>query len=253
MSKKRKHELVEVNPALEPPLSPVNWTECILCQVSTNQPLIQPKYEGDQPAIAKQIQWRFPNTHGENKLLVMMGALHIEMMVINLLGKWLSQSGWTETLTNAGVASVGVAEACLTSSHVKRARYAHEVTIVALNTLQEEAYRKYCIELYDQEKEEKTEWKKRMIVESPQFNYWNTVIQIESLLLQFIFSIRTANFKLFVATLKKICPWTFTLDALHYSRWLPIFVRDLEELPDRHPDIYEEFLQGNFTSNRTFL
>lgn len=212
-----------------------------------------PVITGDQPvyAIAKQIQWRFPNSHGENKVLVMMGGLHIEMMIINLLGKWLLKSGWTETLANAGVASVGVAETCLTSSHVKRARYAHEVTIVALNILQEEAYKKYCEGLPEQYKEEKAEWKKRMIAESAQFNYWNTVIQMESLLLQFIFSIRTANFKLFVATLKNICPWTFALDAVHYSRWLPIFVRDLEELPDRHPALYEEFLHGNFTSNRT--
>src|SRR6218665_2691212 len=71
--------------------------------------------------------------------------------------------------------------------------------------------------------------------------------------MQVVFSIRTANFKLHVVTLKSICPWTFALDAAHYSRWLPVFVRDLEELPQRHPGVglYAEFIQGRFTSNRT--
>ena len=139
----------------------------------------------------------------------------------------------------------------MTSSHVKRARYAHEVTIVALFSLQEQAYKKYCEDSPGNEKEDKTEWKKRRVLESPQFNYWNNVIAIESLLLQLVVSIRTANFKLFVVTLKRICPWSFALDAVHYSRWLPMFLRDLEELPERHPDVYAEFLQRKFTSNRT--
>src|SRR6218665_1676936 len=69
--------------------------------------------------------------------------------------------------------------------------------------------------------------------------------------MQLVFSIRTVNFKLYVVTLKSICPWTFALDAVHYSRWLPVFVRDIEELPQRHPGVYAEFIQGRFTSNRT--
>ena len=154
---------------------------------------------------------------------------------------------------NAGVASVGVAETCLTASHVKRARYAHEVSIVALSSLQELAYSKYCQESPDKCTVDKEEWKKKRVLECPQFHYWNNVIELESLLMQVVFSIRTANFKLHVVTLKSICPWTFALDAVHYSRWLPVFVRDLEELPQRHPGVglYAEFIQGRFTSNRT--
>ena len=38
----------------------------------------------DQPlfALAKQIQWQWPNTLGEDKLLVMFGGLHIEMAML---------------------------------------------------------------------------------------------------------------------------------------------------------------------------
>jgi hypothetical protein len=94
-------------------------------------------------------------------------------------------------------------------------------------------------------------WILRKSSECPQFQYWNTVIELESLLAQLVFSIRTSNFTMFVDTLTQLCPWTFALDAVHYSRWLPVFVRTLQDLPQKHPDIHAEFLRGNFTSTKT--
>ena len=54
-----------------------------------------PVIVADQPlyAIAKQIQWCYPETHGENRIVVMMGGLHIEMNLLKLLGDWLRESG----------------------------------------------------------------------------------------------------------------------------------------------------------------
>ena len=57
----------------------------------------------DQPlfAVAKIIQWNFPQTHGEDKLLIMFGGLHIEMAALKTLGDWLDGSGWTAATTEA--------------------------------------------------------------------------------------------------------------------------------------------------------
>jgi hypothetical protein len=43
-------------------------------------------------ALAKHIQWEIPE-FGEDKFVVMMGGLHIEMASFKMLGKWLSGSG----------------------------------------------------------------------------------------------------------------------------------------------------------------
>ena len=42
----------------------------------------------DQPlyTIAKQIQWSWPSMYGEEKYVVLMGGLHIEMALLNVLG-----------------------------------------------------------------------------------------------------------------------------------------------------------------------
>ena len=63
----------------------------------------------DQPlyALAKEIQWSFPNELDENVFVVMLGGLHIEMAALKLLGDWLNGSGWIES---ADIVRKGVAD-----------------------------------------------------------------------------------------------------------------------------------------------
>ena len=73
----------------------------------------------DQPlcAIAKQVQWNWPEQFGEDQFVVMLGGLHIEMAAFKALGGWLDGSGWTNCLVQAGVAKVGMAGSFLKASH----------------------------------------------------------------------------------------------------------------------------------------
>lgn len=45
-----------------------------------------PVLTADQPlyAIAKAIQWTWPDTHGEDHFVIMLGGLHIEMTVLKV-------------------------------------------------------------------------------------------------------------------------------------------------------------------------
>ena len=99
----------------------------------------------DQPlyAIIKQVQWTWPETHGEDKIVAMMGGLHIEMNLLKLLGDWLRDSGWTAVLIQADITTSGRAEAMLSGSHVTRSRYAHQVTAGSLKIFRDHAYQQY--------------------------------------------------------------------------------------------------------------
>ncbi|ESO08278.1 hypothetical protein HELRODRAFT_184084 [Helobdella robusta] len=169
------------------------------------------------------------------------------MAIENMIGKWLSGSGWTELFFKTEIASSGRSETLLKSSHVKRTRYAHEVSIAALYILRNNAYRdnqKTAVESLET-------WVARRCKESAQFLFWQTTIILEGILLNFVRSIRTSDFCLFVQMLEELCPWLFALDLIHYSRWLPVFIKGLKELPVRHPQVYEAFQKGHFTSRKT--
>ena len=88
----------------------------------------------DQPlfAIAKEIQWLKPDGLGEDKSLVMMGDLHIEMALMKCLGDWLEGSGWMALLSLAEIMMPGKADSMLSScSSITLCRYLHQVTTSA--------------------------------------------------------------------------------------------------------------------------
>ena len=91
-------------------------------------------------ALAKFVQWKWPDTYGEKVHVVMLGGLHTEMALWNTLGDMLEGSGWTEARTEAEVASSGLAESFLKASHLTRTRHAHQVSLLALQNLQREAF-----------------------------------------------------------------------------------------------------------------
>ena len=73
------------------------------------------------------MQWVFGGTHSEDAFVVMLGRLHTEMALLRLLGVWLTGSGWTTALTEAGVCTSGRVDAVVKGSHVTRSSYVHQV------------------------------------------------------------------------------------------------------------------------------
>ena len=53
----------------------------------------------EQPlfTIAQQIQWHWPYVYGEDKFVILLGGLHIEMATLTTPGYFLDGSGWTHT------------------------------------------------------------------------------------------------------------------------------------------------------------
>ncbi|XP_063958715.1 uncharacterized protein LOC135154778 [Lytechinus pictus] len=175
----------------------------------------------DQPlyAIAKKIQWTWPNVYGEDKFVVMMGGLHIEMALLKVIGDFLEGSGWTSVITNAGVTTEGRAESLQKGSQTSRAQWAHQVTAAALHSLQQSAYQDYVKTCASENIQSFDAWKLKMATDYPQFCYWNKVLQLECLLLAFLRSQREANYMMYVEALKAIIPWLFAMDHYHYSAY----------------------------------
>lgn len=216
-----------------------------------------PVLAADQPlyAIAKQIQWASPTTLGEDHFVVMFGGLHIEMAILKVLGDWLEDSGWTSALVQADIASSGTAGSFIKASHVTKTRHAHQITVASVHTLLHQAYDKYKSEAIVLETEHEIlpleHWCEKRAQQSVQFDYWLKTLSLEIVLLLYVRAIREGNFQLYIESLTKIVPWMFALDHTHYSRWLPIHIRDLMLLSVKHPTILTEFNLGRFVVHKT--
>ena len=208
----------------------------------------------DQPlyAIAKRIQWHWPETHGESKFIIMLGGLHVEAATLRALEDWLGGSGWTSAIVQANIASPGTAESFLKASHISRTRYAHEVTASSLYVLMYRAYLEFSQALTEEDQQlDFWQWHHLKSSESPQFLYWALTLKFELLVLMFVQSLREGNFNLYQESLKQLVPLHFALDHFHYARWLPIHIHDMVKLSESHPNVEGKFQQGHFVVNKT--
>ena len=63
---------------------------------------------------------------------------------------------------------------------------------------------------------------------SPTFQYWDTILSIELLGLIFVRAHREQNY---VEVLKAIALWFFALNYQNYARLIPVHIRDRQTLP----------------------
>lgn len=154
-------------------------------------------------------------------------------------------------MANAGIATPGVVESFTSAKHITRTRRAHQVTSASLYILQQRAYDKYVTEAEDRVPLSFTDWRDKISSQCPHFLYWCRVMELQLLCLQLVKAFRTADFKLYVDTLTQMMPWMFALDQTNYCRWLPVHIRDMQELPTKHPDVYEKFTNGFFVVHKT--
>lgn len=173
--------------------------------------------------------------------------MHIEKSFLAVIGSWLEGSGWEDALVKSGITTPGRCEGILKSTHIKRARYAHEVSLAALNIVLFEQFKSET----ESDDHSYYEWIKDKKRASPQFQYWITVMELEAILLQFVKCLRTAAIDNIINVLEEMCPWYLVTDHTHYGRWLPTLVSTLKQLLEKHPDVYKEFKRGHFTSRKT--
>jgi len=195
----------------------------------------------DQPlyALAKQIQWKWPEKYGEDKFVVMFGGLHIEMAALKTIGDWLQGSGWAQALVQANIATVGTADSLYRATHVMRTRKAHQITAAALYILQHRAYDHYKVISAGngQPPIDFEAWCDERTWSCPQFHYWAIAMALVICILIYVRSLREADFAVYLDALTELVLWFFALDHTNYARWISVHLRDMAELSKYHPDI----------------
>ena len=92
----------------------------------------------------------------------MLGALHIDMVMLGCLRDLLEDRWWTVALSNSGITSPGN-DARLTGHDVAKTKYMHQVTALALHQLMVSSYDKYI--------------ESKSATDPPNFSEWKTIME----------------------------------------------------------------------------
>ena len=83
------------------------------------------------------------------------------------------------------------------------------------------------------------------------FKFWNSYIKMILILLRFIRAEREANWELHLQSTAEMVPHFFSMDRTNYSRWLPIYLADMQLLGKTASGVHDEFIKGNHAVSRS--
>ncbi|KAL8625684.1 hypothetical protein ACOMHN_043959 [Nucella lapillus] len=210
-----------------------------------------PVIVGDCPLYVQQkkCQMAYSDEVGEKHIVCMIGFLHVEMASQECGGKLLAASGWERMFSMANIFSSGVTASLLGGKHVKRTRYAYHLTLALLHVLKLRAYKEYCTGYGPHEPTDV--WEQRLIDASPTISYWTTVREYLLINCHFVKGQRQGDWPLTLSACENLCSWFFVFGHTNYARWLPVFLQNMARLPDLHPSVHAEFMEGNFVVQRS--
>ena len=158
-----------------------------------------------------------PEEVGTDKIVCVMGMLHIEMAAQECGGVILAGSGWESVFTASNIFTTGVAASLLGGKHVKRTRNAYHLTLAWLHILECQAYSAYmeesCSGLNDVV-EPMDVWEQRMCRLCPTFCFWVTIKRFLLLVCRFVRGQRQANWNLTLQAIFGLTSWFFCMRPL---------------------------------------
>ena len=110
-------------------------------------------------------------------------------------------------ITSSMLVTTGKANAMLSaSSNMVLCRYLHQVTACVLYKRKQEAFKEFSVN--SESSITMSEWEKEA-EKYPMYKFWNLILKVELILLQFVKSIRLVDFNLYKDSLLLIAPWMF--------------------------------------------
>ena len=130
--------------------------------------------------------------------------LHTGMAFMSTLGDILKDSGWTTIVSNAQIVRLRVAESIVSGHDVFRAKYIHQVTSSTSTSSTHGQLNRHDLQWVVFRDE-------RQKVHFPGLCFSVENVKMELILLEFLRSIRSANFQLYMSAMDKMMPWFFCL------------------------------------------
>lgn len=232
----------------------------------------------DQAIYCKlqQIRWKDPNLM--KRTVIRLGEFHTAMAFLACIGKRFGDAGFQEVLLEAGVVAHGSLNGVISGHHYNRSLRAHKLFCEALEHLRWQSFVKT---LPDDERTAASNlllqlqlsfptdahsrltsgdgWAHLMgeyvaFIQShlhlPTFAFWSSYIDMVRLALAFIRATREANWNLHLSTVRSFIPWFFAYDHTNYSRYLPAYWLEMQQLSKSHPGVHAAFMDGEFAVQR---
>ncbi|MES9879848.1 MAG: hypothetical protein ABW185_03105, partial [Sedimenticola sp.] len=261
---------------------------CILIFVSIQVRVFTHIFLVDQPLYsrAKSLVWANQNRYKD--VVVLLGDLHILFNFLKAIGNHLENAGLVDIWVESGLFAENSTDAMMNGKAYYRAVQGHIWAYEALNRVWWTSFERWlnenndtvttslkrCVSLVQTSLKESSTRASHAIAElvqllndpelqtlvkkfsseldaDPNFKYWHSYIEMVDILLDFIRANRDGNWSLHIDAFAAMLPWMTIYDHTNYARWGPIYLADMKGLAATAPEVYAEFMAGNFVVKRS--
>lgn len=220
-----------------------------------------------------------------NHIILRPGELHVVMAQLRTIGSFIENSGIDLCWSEADVYGPTTVKQILDGNHVKRGEQAHTLTLQAFFILYQRAFfsgqdpeivkeieecakqlGKAC-DTGSKEEVERASARMLEVLESldviekmkifeednsqvPEFRVFRYYMRMIMEMLLFIRAVRTGDWRLHLTSLQMFTKYFFAHDRINYARMIPLYLAEMQMLPESDPDIFEEFLKGDWVVNK---
>ena len=234
-------------------------------------------------ALAKEIQILKPDIF--SNIFLGLGPFHMEKIVMACLGKFLECIGIDAALVESGVYGIDVVPSkVMSGKHYVMSKEGMMIIADAMYTLLFQAFKdaadseilRQVLEYYkseinniirmldfDNEDDFRLAWEQAKVAQQQVHEifmewknenmsnenvlYWSLFLdEIYPILRDLTFSIRIADWLLYVDVVNRAIPLFFGFGRVNYGRYTPLFLNDCLELKLKMPELYNHFVKGGW-------
>ena len=220
-----------------------------------------------------------------DNVFIALGPFHIQMSFFKAVGKYIAESGGPHMLIESHVLAEGSLNVFLNGKAFERCRRIHVLFAAAFESLHFEQFLEeqqdkedLLLHLWSDQQQKAT--KERSTSNKTAFElsletaeafsryerycqdtssgkhgktaqFWYGYIDLIFLYRLLSRSLREGNFELYTHCMRLVTDVFFAFNHQNYSRWLVRYNDNLLKLNTTHPEVYQEFQQGNFAVRRT--
>ena len=171
-------------------------------------------------------------------------SIYSEIFILGLHGDLIKRSFLDSALAHTNLSTIGTST-IFDVNNIKRSRYCLQVGICVIYKLFKEAYAdtQSNVSLFS--------WLEERSKIRQMACYWRLILNFQIQILIFVRSVRTRNFLMNRKTLFYFLKWVFARDKYNYSRWATVYWFHLATLDQCCPDVFCNFMNGNFSFPKT--
>ena len=197
---------------------------------------------------AKQVVWKW---YAGKNVILRLGSFHVILNFLKCIGKYHENNGLEDIAVIKDIFGKNTAKHVFDGHHYNRSvrtvkllyesTWRHLLSVANITNCSAQEARKK-IQMLDRQKK---------IENDLNYLYLRSCMNMYGIMLRFLRAEREGNWTLHLESFSQMLPWFAAYGHTNYTRWGAVYLDEMRKLQTDAPEVYRQFMAGNFVMRRS--